>query len=68
MNVCMYVSMYVSMYVGACMYVCMYEEEEEEICLFNIVCSYTNSAMLITYTCRETPNGWNLISRLQGAT
>ena len=45
------------------------EEEEEEICLFNIVCSYTNSAMLITYTCRETPNGWNLIiSRLQGAT
>ena len=51
------------------MYVCMYEEEEEEeICLFNIVCSYTNSAMLITYTCRETPNGWNLISRLQGAT
>ena len=21
------------------------EEEEEEICLFNIVCSYTNSAM-----------------------
>ena len=48
-----------------CMCVC---EEEEEICLFNIVCSYTNSAMLITYTCRETPNGWNLISRLQGAT
>ena len=45
------------------------EEEEEEICLFNIVCtSYANSAMLITYTCRETPNGWNLISRLQGAT
>ena len=44
------------------------EEEEEELCLFNIVCSYTNSAMLITYTCRETPNGWNLISRLQGAT
>ena len=52
-----------------CVYVCMCEEEEEEeICLFNIVCSYTNSAMLITYTCRETPNGWNLISRLQGAT
>ena len=25
--------------------VSMYEEEEEEICLFNIVCSYTNSAM-----------------------
>ena len=22
-----------------------HEEEEEEICLFNIVCSYTNSAM-----------------------
>ena len=57
--------MYVCMYV--CMSTCMYEEEEE-MCLFNIVCSYTNSAMLITYTCRETPNGWNLISRLQGAT
>ena len=33
-----YVHVYVRMYV--CMYVCMYEEEEEEICLFNIVCSY----------------------------
>ena len=38
------------------------------MCLFNIVCSYTNSAMEITYKCRETPNGWNLISRLKGAT
>ena len=50
----MYVCMCVCVYV--CMCVCMYEEEEEEICLFNIVCSYTNSAMLITYTCRETPS------------
>ena len=33
--------MYVCMCV--CVYVCVYEEEE--ICLFNIVCSYTNSAM-----------------------
>ena len=56
---------YVRTYVRT--YVCM-KKKEEEICLFNIVCSYTNSAMLITYTCRETPNGWNLISRLQGAT
>ena len=73
MHECMYVSMFVCMHVcmyacmHVCMYVCMYMYEEE-ICLFNIVCSYTNSAMLITYTCRETPNGWNLISRLQGAT
>ena len=25
--------------------VCVCEEEEEEMCLFNIVCRYTNSAM-----------------------
>ena len=70
MHACMYACMHVCMYacMHVCMYACMHEEEEEEICLFNIVCSYTNSAMLITYTCRETPNGWNLISRLQGAT
>ena len=33
----------VRVYVHVCR-----NEEEEEICLFNIVCSYTNSAMLIT--------------------
>ena len=30
--------------VRACVLVCE-EEEEEEICLFNIVCSYKNSAI-----------------------
>ena len=50
MYVCMYVCRaYVCMcvYDWKCMYVCMYEEEEEEedICLFNIECSYTNSAI-----------------------
>ena len=36
-----------SMRVGVRACVCdhAYEEEEEEICLFNMVCSYTNSAM-----------------------
>ena len=45
MYVCVYVCMYVCMIACfVCIYVCMYEEEEE-ICLFNIVCSYTYSAM-----------------------
>ena len=35
--------MCVRMCVHVCGYVC--KEEEEEICLFNIVCRYTNSAM-----------------------
>ena len=36
---------YMCRYVCTCMCAFAYEEEEEEICLFNIVCRYPNSAI-----------------------
>ena len=43
--VCVHVCVRVPVRVRARVRACEEEEEEEEICLFNIVCSYTNSAM-----------------------